>query len=231
LALQEEGWSAWVAKKPTSLQRKTRKTIDEVTGKTVSQEYNFNPETGKETPVGDSYTSKLPAGVTVTTDSEGNATFQQGPITKQKVLPATQAGQLGEFQIYQDTMKEILDMVNKGTIDVGPFEFIRKRLDDWGIAPRKERIELRALVARTLGIMYAMRGKQLSDKEIEVAQDMMPKMKQSDVAFGVAARKFNDYLINVLKGKIDAYEKAGYVTGQRGDGTDSRPPLDSFIQP
>lgn len=149
-----------------------------------------------------------------------------------KTLPAEQAGQIGEFRAYQDTLKDIQTMVAENKIDTGPFEFIKERIDNWGIMPNKERIELRTLVARLPGLMYAMRGKQLSDKELEVALKMMPQMNVTEEVFKVQLDKFADYMNKVLAGKKAAFGGAGYNVGafenQSQTNSQSRLPLDNF---
>jgi hypothetical protein len=128
-----------------------------------------------------------------------------------KVLTSSEVKQMSEFDAYQKTTDQIIKMVDAGSAKhTGPFEFIRKIRDNWGIMPNEERIKLRTLVARLPGLMYAMRGKQLSDKELEVAMDMMPKMKMDDVAFKVALDTFTDYMQLMLKGRIRAFKEAGY---------------------
>ena len=122
-------------------------------------------------------------------------------------------------------------MVKQDKLDTGPFEFIKKRADDWGVLPKKERIELRTLVARLPGLMYAMRGKQLSDKELEVALEMMPKMSQDETAFAISLKNFGAYMTEILAGKKAAFGGAGYGTGAFGETPPSakkRPPLSSF---
>lgn len=131
-----------------------------------------------------------------------------------KIMPATEVSKIGEFKAYQDTMTEIETIIDKGEGNVtGPFEFIKKRVDNWGVMPSKERITMRSLVSRLPGLMYAMRGKQLSDKELEVALDMMPQMNMDEVAFGIQLKKFNEYMDTILQGKKEAFGGAGYKTG------------------
>lgn len=149
-----------------------------------------------------------------------------------KIMPAGEVGKIGEFKAYIDTMQEIQDIIDAGEGNVtGPFEFIKKRMDNWGIMPSEERIKMRSLVARLPGLMYAMRGKQLSDKELEVALNMMPRMEQDEVPFGIQLQKFNEYMMTILKGKKEAFKGAGYKTGGfPKTGTRKRPPLDSFFK-
>ena len=147
---------------------------------------------------------------TIRVNPDGSIEIIEGPAGEGKIMPAEQVGKMGEFKAYTDTLNEIDEMVRSGKADTGPFEFINKRLDNWGIMPKAERIELRNMVARLPGIMYAMRGKQLSDKELEVALNMMPRMEQDDTAFAISLRKFNDYLKLILKGREKAFKGAGY---------------------
>jgi hypothetical protein len=143
---------------------------------------------------------------------------------KERILPAEQVNKIGEFSTYIDTMNQIQGMINSGKVDTGPFEFIKKRLDNWGVAPKKDRIELRTIVARLPGLMYAMRGKQLSDKELQVALEMMPKMSSDETVFAIETKNFNDYMIKILKGKEKAFQEAGYSSG-----SNKKPPLDSYF--
>jgi hypothetical protein len=149
-----------------------------------------------------------------------------------KLMPAGEVAKVGEFQAYIDTMDEITTLIEKGEGNVtGPFEFIKKRLDNWGIMPKKERIKMRALVARMPGLMYAMRGKQLSDKELQVALDMMPQMSMDETAFGIQLAKFNEYMMTVLSGKEAAFKGAGYNAGafnKSNISPEAKAPLDDF---
>uniref|UniRef100_A0A6M3L5I1 Uncharacterized protein n=1 Tax=viral metagenome TaxID=1070528 RepID=A0A6M3L5I1_9ZZZZ len=137
-------------------------------------------------------------------------------------MPADEVGKIGEFKAYIETMDKINGIVtgleSKGENVTGPIEggFIGRVIDDWGLMPNKVRIELRTFVARLPGLMYAMRGKQLSDKELEVALEMMPKMAQSPVAFKIALKNFNDYMNLILQGKQKAFGGAGYDIGAFG---------------
>jgi hypothetical protein len=148
------------------------------------------------------------------------------PGKGEKQMPAGEVSKIGEFDAYIKTMDEIQGMINKGELDkasegiatiwtskTGPMEPIRKALDNWGVLPDTKRIELRALVARLPGLMYAMRGKQLSDKELEVALNMMPQMNLADEAFVIQLRRFNDYMETILAGKEKAFKGGGYDTG------------------
>lgn len=151
-------------------------------------------------------------------------------ITQGKVLPAGEAGKLGEIDAYTSTMNQITRMIGTGQIDTGPFEFVKEKLDNWGVMPKEERIKLRTLVARLPGLMYAMRGKQLSDKELEVALKMMPRMEMDEKAFKIALDNFSDYMQKVLKGKTAAFKGAGYNVEGLGGGKSTQPPLDSFFR-
>jgi len=141
-------------------------------------------------------------------DSNGNLILDTGG--GEKTLPAQQVSQQSEFKAYTDTMNDIESMINKGKADTGPLEFVRKRIDNWGIMPDKERIKLRTLVARLPGLMYAMRGKQLSDKELQVALEMIPSMSLDDVAFAETAKQFLDYVKKVSSEKKKAFKEYGY---------------------
>lgn len=132
-----------------------------------------------------------------------------------KRMPAGEVGKIGEFKAYMDTMNKIESMIANPKVanTTGPLEKLNVLLDDWGVLPNEDRIKLRSLVARLPGLMYAMRGKQLSDKELEVALKMMPKMEQDDVAFRVSLAQFSSYMRLILEGKKAAYAGAGYDTG------------------
>jgi len=177
---------------------------------------------------------KPPEGSTPWTSSEeievtpeGGVRITRGKRQEEKTMPASEVGKIGEFKAYIDTMGEIETLIREGKGNVtGPFEFVAKRMDNWGIMPKEERIEMRALVARLPGLMYAMRGKQLSDKEIEVALNMMPQMNMDEKAFGIQLKKFSEYMTLVLSGKEKAFGGAGYQTGAfpettKGSGMDA----------
>jgi hypothetical protein len=165
-------------------------------------------------------------GMKIYDPTTGNLMIDMGGKASEKVLPAGEVGKLGEFEAYTKTLEDIEKIVKSGKADTGPFEFIKKRLDNWGIMPSSERIRLRSTVARLPGVMYAMRGKQLSDKELQVALEMMPQMSMSDEAFGITLRAFSGYLDMILKGRKKAFREAGYrmpkekegkTINQRGD--------------
>jgi hypothetical protein len=190
--------------------------------------------TGKETDI-----MKTPNGSIVGWKDTGVRAPRYKPGTtvnvNNKLMPATEVAKIGEFQAYIDTMGEINQLIDAGEGNVtGPFEFINKRIDNWGIMPNEERIKMRSLVARMPGLMYAMRGKQLSDKELQVALDMMPQMSMDETAFGIQLQKFNEYMMTVLSGKEEAFKGAGYQTGgfttKKKSTQNKRPSLDSFEQ-
>ena len=58
--------------------------------------------------------------------------------------------------------------------------------------------------------MYAMRGKQLSDKELEVALDMMPQMGFNDEAFIEAFVAFEEYMLETEATWTRELSEAGY---------------------
>jgi len=142
----------------------------------------------------------------------------------EKQLPAQLVSQIGEYGAYVATLEEINNMISSGEVDTGPLEIFRKAFDNWGLSKymsatkkgtkgRTDRIKLRAIVARLPGLLYAMRGKQLSDKELQIALDMMPKMSQDEETFGIQTQKFEDYMNTILKGKWDAFKNEGYNVG------------------
>jgi hypothetical protein len=123
---------------------------------------------------------------------------------------------IGEMEAYNQTLRQIDNIVGKGKVEgkslTGPFEFMSNIVDKYDVADLgdEDRINLRTLVARLPGVMYAMRGKQLSDKELEVALKMMPTMDMEDKAFAIALTNFSDYMNRILKSKSKAFEEAGY---------------------
>jgi hypothetical protein len=155
-------------------------------------------------------------GMQIQINSDGSTTITEGPLEGGKIMPASEVGKIGEFKAYQETLSEIETMINKGTIDTGPFEFLKEKLDNWGVMPKEERIQLRSMVARLPGLMYAMRGKQLSDKELEVALKMMPKMNTTEQVFINDVKKFTEFMRLILSGKEEAFSGAGYGTGAFG---------------
>jgi len=167
------------------------------------------------------------------TKTGGEYVPHSAPLVKidmEKKMPAEQVSKIGEFEAYQTTMAEIENIIKTKKFDTGPFEFIKKRIDNWGIMPDKERVQLRTLVARLPGLMYAMRGKQLSDKELEVAREMMPKMSSTETVFAIETKNFLDYMNMVLSGKEKAFKGAGYNVGgfEKSEKKDKRPPLSSY---
>lgn len=151
-------------------------------------------------------------GMIIESDGKGGTTIRTN-VPQRKRMPAGEVSKTGEFGAYIKTMDELDQMIASGKLHSGPLEFIYHKADDWGVMPKKERIQMRALVARLPGLMYAMRGKQLSDKELEVALKMMPQMHMGDVAFKETLLQFRNYLNLILAGKREAYKGAKYDVG------------------
>jgi len=162
-------------------------------------------------------------GMRLTTNPDGTFELTQGDVPeKKKTMPAGEVSKMSEFKVYRDTTQQINNIVKSGKADTGPFEVIKKLMDNWGIMPNEQRIELRSLVARLPGVMYAMRGKQLSDKELQVALDMMPQMKLDDKAFAIQLNKFMEYMNEIFTAKKQGFRDAGYKVGE------STPSIESF---
>jgi len=146
--------------------------------------------------------------------SESDVTTPSTNVTidMRKPLPASTVEKAGEMQAYKATINSILDMAKEKKLDTGPLEFLKEIADNLGVPflSSTARMNLRALVSRLPGLMYAMRGKQLSDKELEVALKMMPKMNQDEEAFMVNLVQFEDYMNKVTEGKWNAFRKSGY---------------------
>jgi len=121
-------------------------------------------------------------------------------------VPVTQLAGMSEIKAYTSTIERI----SKMPLLTGPMEPLLKRVDNWGIMPNEDRIRLRALTARLPGLMYAMRGKQLSDKELEVALNMMPRMELAPTSYKIHLEEFEKYMKAVINNKIDTFRKHGY---------------------
>jgi hypothetical protein len=150
-----------------------------------------------------------------TTDPSGaTSKFKMGGLPTKpgqgRVLPAEEAGKLGEARSYTNTMEELKTMVQGKKIDTGPLEFIKEKWDNWtGLGP-KERLRLRAITARLPGVLYSMRGKQLSDKELEVGMKMMPKMNTQEEVFANDLSAFEEYISMTREERVKAFADAGY---------------------
>ncbi len=92
-------------------------------------------------------------------------------------------------------------------LPTGKMEYLNRLQDDWGIMPNEQRIKLRTSVAKFLETMYEVRGKQMSDKEVALAQALQPAMTESPTAF---ISKFSDFQQSIVDGTLNtiAAEKA-----------------------
>lgn len=130
-------------------------------------------------------------------------------IVATKTLPSGEVGGLAELDIYRGTMVDIEQYLKKGL--TGPGEMVRRRLSEWGVWSDEDTSDLRALVARLPGLMYAMRGKQLSDKELEVALQMMPQMQLAPREFNARFKRFKQYMETAIKKKRKTFREFGYA--------------------
>ncbi len=172
--------------------------------------YHWN-KTKKQAELVEGFGPAHKAGEVIEVDKDGNVRISKG--VKGRIIPAEQVGKIGEFKAYEDTIGEIENVIEGmgvGDFLTGPQEIVTNKLDNWGVLSNEKRMDLRALVARMPGLMYALRGKQLSDKELEVALKMMPRMEQVLPAFVVNLRRFNEYMALLRTGKLKAFRAAGY---------------------
>lgn len=75
---------------------------------------------------------------------------------------------------------------------------------------RTQRIDIRAETASLIGLLYAMHGKQLSDRELERALEYFPVMATGDKDYLVKLRNFKQRLDSILEENVRAYGEAGY---------------------
>lgn len=148
-----------------------------------------------------------------------------GPIERFKAKEEAKTPVVGLEQVkgrailktYVGTMKTIRKMIDFGkrTTPSKPGEFLWKIKDNFTNLESGERRRFRNIVARLPGLMYAMRGKQLSDKELEVALDMMPQMGFSDEAFIEAFVAFEEYMNETEAAWTTELREAGYREPRR----------------
>jgi len=153
------------------------------------------------------------------------STIQQRALTPPRV-PAGEVGNIGQAQSFGTIANRTVDTmmgyivdknggVNLDRLPVGPVgEVFNKRMDKYGIAPDAARIQLRNGLNRMIEIMYAIRGKQLSDKEVALAQDTLAAMNESPTQFLVKFAEFQAYMRDMLTGKVEALKKADYDVGE-----------------
>jgi len=70
------------------------------------------------------------------------------------------------------------------------------------------------LTAQLTESMYDTRGKQLSDREIKIAEKLIPKMGSQPVEYLTNLRAFQDYIEGAAKANKGAWERAGYTMDQ-----------------
>ena len=107
-----------------------------------------------------------------------------------------------------------------GTVDinrlpVGPVgEPLRKRMDKYGINADESRIRLRTQVLKLTELMYQIRGKQLSDMEIKLAQELMNSMSESPIQFITKLDEFQKNLVNRVGSQLEVERLAGKDIGE-----------------
>ena len=153
--------------------------------------------------------------------------------TKPKI-PAAIAKEIGGAKVYSQIMSDInktieffvtkggtLDKRDNKLIPTGFGEWYRKIFDAYGdtdvlswlgefVEPNKERISLRNNTLRMVEVMYSIRGMQLSDTEVKLAQDLQSSMSEGPTSYLIKLRNFQRYLDGMLSGKIEMLEAAGF---------------------
>jgi hypothetical protein len=122
---------------------------------------------------------------------------------------------LGHMRAYATVVKNVVDMVKDYAkigkpLPVGPGEVYRKYADKWGIGADEDRIKLRSWAAQLFGLLYDMRGKQLSDKEVGLGEQMMAALNEDELAFKTKLYTFLHYVIGQVGGEIEALDASGY---------------------
>ena len=137
--------------------------------------------------------------------------------------------------ISEGAMNNIASFVEQGGIDAlptGPEELITQYMDKWGVAANQRRIQLRAYMAHYTQAIYNMRGKQISNVELDLALKQLPTMNDAPLAFVTKFKEFQLALRNGVKNTIAARKAAGYDVGDLEafyEGMQKQPLLDAFL--
>lgn len=137
--------------------------------------------------------------------------------------------------ISEGAMSNIASFVEEGGIDAlptGPQELFTQYMDKWGVAANQRRIQLRAYMAHYTQAIYNMRGKQISNVELDLALKQLPTMNDAPLAFVTKFREFQKALRDGVKNTITARKAAGYDVGDLEAfyaGMQKQPLIDSFL--
>jgi len=137
---------------------------------------------------------------------------------KRRLIPGEGVKELGATQKVLDRIDRIKGIfakhTNKDISLVGKMDFLREVGDSFDAFAEPDRIELRNLTAQLTESMYDTRGKQLSDREIKIAEKLIPKMGSQPVEYLTNLRAFQDYIEGAAKANKGAWERAGYTMDQ-----------------
>jgi hypothetical protein len=174
---------------------------------------------GEEKAAADSFKGVL-GRETETTQMRHDVNKPRMPATEVKgVAGASSSLKLAESAT-QDILHYIKDAkggINLDRLPVGPIgEPFRKRMDKYGIKAEEERIRLRATTIKLLKAMYAVSGKQLSDKEIALVMQEYVTMEDSPLQFVTKLSQMQRNIIRDAESSVESFKAAGYDIGELG---------------
>lgn len=102
----------------------------------------------------------------------------------------------------------------------GPLEGMRKWADSWGITDNPDRVTLRSDAAQLRDILYQIRGKQLSDFEIKMTEDIFASMGEAQSAFVPKLESFANYVYNAIMFELDYFDRSDTDIGGLQDKLD-----------
>jgi hypothetical protein len=115
-------------------------------------------------------------------------------------------------KIIKDYVVQPDGKLNIDRLPVGPLEAWRKRADKYGIDPDESRIRLRTAILKQIELMYQIRGKQLSDKEVALGQELQNSMSEMPLQFITKYDEFQKNLIAGVVNRIELEKAAGRDT-------------------
>ena len=117
------------------------------------------------------------------------------------------------FNTTVNSIYDILENPEAGKHLTGPADPVRKVLENLGIWVSTDRVALRSKAAQLWEILYAVRGKQLSDFEIKLAKDMFAALNQPSEVFEARLDEFSRYTHGAIINSIRAETMAGRDVG------------------
>jgi len=141
-------------------------------------------------------------------DLERDATRPRLPMEMIESL-----GKMANFQSTMDVIFETLDNPDVSRHVTGPAKPIRDALEELGLWVDTDRVALRSRAIQMWEILYATRGKQLSDKEIKMSEEFFASVKLPREVFEVRLHEFSRYIYNTQISSLRAHKTSGTDIG------------------